>query len=248
MKFLNRSLNTLIAALLSISALGVSAAPVNKAPRQASDDVLRQMVTAYPDIQIDSVWASEIPGLYELHVGKDILYATQERYLLVGHIYDTKARRNLTLARLMNPRQWPAHAAIRLGKPTGQKLAVFTDPDCPWCRKLQSELEQLKDVDIHEFLYPLRPESPAKARAIWCNADRHHALVTAMQGGALTAPDDATCDISALEQAVTFGQARGIQDTPTLIRGDGEMWVGYLTLEQLRKWLAETTESNEEGQ
>ena len=248
MKLLNRSLNTLIATLLSISALSVSAAPVNKAPRQESAEVQRQLAAAYPDIQIDSVWRSEIPGLYELHVGKDILYATQERYLLVGHIYDTQARRNLTLARLMSSGQWPAHAAIRLGKPTGQKLAVFTDPDCPWCRKLQSELEQLKEVDIHEYLYPLRPESPAKARAIWCDADRHHALVTAMQGGTVAAPDDATCDISALEQAVTFGQARGIQETPTLIRGDGEMWVGYLTLEQLRTWLAETTESNKESQ
>ena len=248
MKILNRPLNILIAALLSISALGVSAAPENKSPREVSDTVQRQLAAAYPDIQIDSVWGSEIPGLYELHVGKDILYATKDHYLIVGHIYDTKARRNLTLARLMNPRQWPANAAIRLGKPTGQKLAVFTDPDCPWCRKLQGELEQLTDVDIHEYLYPLRPESPAKARAIWCNADRHHALVTAMQGGAVAAPDDATCDISALEQVVAFGQARGIQESPTLIRGDGEMWVGYLTPEQLRKWLAETTESNEEGQ
>lgn len=248
MKFPNRALNLLIAALLSISAPGVSAAPVNKSPRQESAEVQRQLAAAYPDIQIDSVWTSEVPGLYELHVGKDILYATKDHYLIVGHIYDTQARRNLTLARLMSAGQWPTDAAIRLGKSTGQKLAVFTDPDCPWCRKLQSELEQLKDVDVHEFLYPLRPESPAKARAIWCNPDRHHALVTAMQGGAVAAPDDATCDISALEQAVAFGQARGFQDTPTLIRGDGEMWVGYLTLEQLRKWLAESTESKKESQ
>lgn len=208
----------------------------------------RQLAAAYPDIQIDSVWRSEVPGLYELHVGKDILYATKDHYLIVGHIYDTKARRNLTLARLMNPGKWPVHAAIRLGKSTGQKLAVFTDPDCPWCRKLQGELAQLTEVDIHEYLYPLRPESPAKARAIWCNADRHNALVTAMQGGTVAAPDDATCDISALEQVVAFGQARGFQGTPTLIRGDGEMWEGYLTPEQLRKWLAETTESNEGSQ
>lgn len=248
MKFINRSLNILMAALLSVSALSVSAAPVNKAPRQESDAVQQQLAAVYPDIQIDSVWRSEIPGLYELHVGKDILYATKDHYLIVGHIYDTKARRNLTLARLMNPRQWPADAAIRLGKSTGQKLAVFTDPDCPWCRKLQNELEHLKEVDVHEFLYPLRPESPAKARAIWCNPDRHYALVTAMQGSAVPAPDDATCDISQLEKVVAFGQARGIQETPTLIRGDGEIWVGYLTPEQLRKWLAESTETPEERQ
>lgn len=245
MKFPIYSPNILIATLLSISAFSVSAAPNNKAPRQEPAEVQQQLAATYPDIQIDSVWSSEIPGLYELHVGNDILYATKDHYLMVGHIYDTKARRNLTLARLMNPGQWPAHAAIRTGKSTGQKLAVFTDPDCPWCRKLQSELDQLKDVDVHEFLYPLRPESPGKARAIWCNPDRHHALNVAMQGGTVAAPDDATCDISALEQVVAFGHARGFQKTPTLIRGDGEIWEGYLTPEQLRKWLAETTEHNE---
>lgn len=236
--------HVLITTLLSASALSVSAAM----PRQESEEVQRLLAAAYPDIQIDSVWGSEIPGLYELHVGKDILYASKERYLLVGHIYDTKTRRNLTLARLMMAEQWPVNAAIRLGNPAGQKLAVFTDPDCPWCRKLQSELEQLKEVDVHEFLYPLRPESPAKARAIWCNPNRHKALVSAMQGGVVPTPDDAPCDISALEQSAAFGQARGFQETPTLIRGDGEMWVGYLTLEQLRKWLAETTETQEKSQ
>ncbi|MDX1252268.1 MAG: DsbC family protein [Gammaproteobacteria bacterium] len=244
MKNLNRLIRVLIATLLSVSALGVTAAM----PHQETEEVHRQLSAAYPDIQIDSVWGSEIPGLYELHVGKDILYATKERYLLVGHIYDTKVRRNLTLARLMIPEQWPANAAIRLGNPAGRKLAVFTDPDCPWCRKLQGELEQLKEADVHEFLYPLRPESPAKARAIWCSQDRHTSLVNAMQGGNVPAPDDARCDISALEQAVAFGQSRGFQETPTLVRGDGEVWTGYLTLEQLRKWLAETTETKEEGQ
>lgn len=234
-----------MAALLSLGAAGVSAAPVNKSPRQESAEIQRQLAAAYPDIQIDAVWTTQIPGLYELRVGKDILYATYDGYLIVGHIYDTNARRNLTLARLMGAGQWPTEAAIRIGAPTGQKLAVFTDPDCPWCRKLQDELEQLKDVDVHEFLYPLRPESPAKARAIWCHPDRHQALVTAMQAGAMSTPDEAPCDSSALEQAVAFGQARGLQHTPTLIRGDGEMWVGYLTREQIRKWLAESTEKQE---
>lgn len=247
MKFFNSALNPLIAILLSISAAHASAAPVNYLPRQESTEVQQQLAAAYPDIQIDSVWTSEVPGLYELRVGKDILYATKDHYLIVGHIYDTKARRNLTLARLMGVGQWPTDAAIRLGSPTGQKLAVFTDPDCPWCRKLQNELEQLKDVDVHEFLYPLRPESPAKARAIWCNQDRQHALDAAMQGEAVAVPDDATCDISPLEKAVAFGQARGLHETPTLIRGDGEMWVGYLTVDQLRKWLAESTERKEKN-
>src|SRR6185369_5066495 len=68
----------------------------------------------------------------------------------------------------------PVKNAIIMGNPKGtKKLYVFTDPDCPYCRKGHLELKKLAkiapDVDIHIMLFPL-PMHPAaydKSRAVF---------------------------------------------------------------------------------
>ena len=54
-------------------------------------------------------------------------------------------------------------------------LAIFSDPDCPYCRKLESDIRSLTDVTIYTFLMPLaslHPAAHAKADSVWCAKDR----------------------------------------------------------------------------
>jgi len=51
-------------------------------------------------------------------------------------------------------------------------LAIFSDPDCPYCRRLEAEMTSLTDITIYTFLMPiasLHPEARSKAIAIWCS-------------------------------------------------------------------------------
>ena len=69
----------------------------------------------------------------------------------------------------------PLKEALMMGpKNAKKKVAVFTDPDCPYCQKLHEEIKILQskrhDIAFYIFLRPLpmHKESPKKAEAILC--------------------------------------------------------------------------------
>ena len=50
-----------------------------------------------------------------------------------------------------------------------RRLAVFGDPNCGYCKRLERDLVALKDVTIYTVVYPvLGPDSLDKPRAIVC--------------------------------------------------------------------------------
>ncbi len=232
------------------AALGLMAVMAVQASQEVPDDIQRSIRAAYPGTHIDSMRAAEIPGLYELRMGVNVAYsAAQGRYLLIGHIFDTKTGQDLTQARLniasakvIDWQTLPLDAAIRSGTPGGEKIAIFTDPDCPYCRKLSSILPSLKGVEVYEFLYPmaeLHPQAHAKSVAVWCSQDRRAALDKAMKDQpvvALARPRK-NCDASAIDRILAFGKTNNFHGTPTLVRGDGTVLAGYRPLEQLQAWV-----------
>jgi thiol:disulfide interchange protein DsbC len=236
----------LLGAVLTVGSLASGA----HGGQEASEEVQRTLRAAYPGTRIDSVQESEFPGLYELRMGNNIAYSTvQGRYLLIGHIFDTRTGQDLTQARLTAAtasrrvawQSLPQEASIRWGTPGPAKVAVFTDPDCPYCRKLRDILAGLKNVEIHEFLYPLaelHPQAVTKSRAVWCSPDRAAALDKAMKNQRL-APPAKSCDASVIDRVIAFGKENGFYGTPTLVRSDGVVLAGYRPLDQLQTWIDE---------
>lgn len=214
-------------------------------------EVERALRAAFPATRIDKILPSEFSGLYELHMGKNVAYGTpKSRYLLVGHIYDTSAGEDVTQRRIdaltPNRTDWsdlPLDAAIRHGMPGGVKVAVYTDPDCPYCRKLAAAMPKIEGVEWYELLYPLaelHPAAPAKARAILCHSDRPAALQAALQDQALASPAancDAQKDLRRIEESA---RKLGVAGTPTLIREDGAMLRGMASVEALQAWVRAT--------
>ena len=56
------------------------------------------------------------------------------------------------------------------GSPASRKVAIFEDPNCGYCKKLEKSILDIGDVTIYVFLYPvLGPDSLAKSKQVWCS-------------------------------------------------------------------------------
>jgi thiol:disulfide interchange protein DsbC len=134
----------------------------------------------------------------------------------------------------------PLKDAVILGpKSAKKKVIVFTDPDCPYCRKLHEEMktvvEKRKDVAFHLLLYPLpsHKEAYPKSQAVLC--DKSLVLLDdAFTGKPVPAPK---CDNEAVERNLALGKEFNITSTPTLIREDGVVMSGALPADKLSDWI-----------
>jgi thiol:disulfide interchange protein DsbC len=205
----------------------------------------------YPQANIESVTKTPYLGLYEMLVDGEVLYTDPDfSYMIVGSIIDTKTRINLTDARQREIEdkklkslafpfdQLPFDLAIKKVKGDGsRKVAVFSDPDCPFCRKLEKEIEKVNNVTIYVFLYPieqLHPKAPEVSRAIWCAPDRLKAWDEYMLKG--LAPKSAKCD-NPVDKIVTYGQSKKINGTPTIFFADGKRVPGAIPVERFEELL-----------
>ena len=82
-------------------------------------------------------------------------------YVIVGSIYDTATKKNLTEARLRELNRvafdsLPLDLAFKRVKGNGaRKLAMFSDADCPFCARLEKEMKGIDNVTIYTFLFPI---------------------------------------------------------------------------------------------
>ncbi|MFC1536235.1 DsbC family protein [Pseudomonadota bacterium] len=195
------------------------------------------------DLNIDAIRRTPVSGIYEITIGANIYYVDHSgKYLFSGHLFDTTKKTDLTAARLqeINKVEWsvlPLDMAIASGDADGVEMAVFTDPDCPYCRKLEESLKELKGVKVYTFLLPLtqlHPDARRKSEAIWCAKDRHAALAQVMlkgkpiTGGGCKTP---------LNDIAMLAASLNIQGTPTIIAKDGRKLSGSMPAEQLKAWL-----------
>ena len=215
-------------------------------------DVEKSVRQAFPKTPITSIRPTPIEGLVEIVAGKNVLYADPTgRYLVLGSIYDMHTKTDLTAERkaAASSIAWeslPLDSAITYGGSGQQKLAVFFDPDCPWCKRFHEQLTALKDVEVYAILYPIagrHPDTKSKAATILCSADPLKALDAVMAGGELPDSTDQAClsrATASIVQVEAFARSNNIQGTPTLVAPDGRMRPGFMPAEQLKTWLANT--------
>jgi len=195
--------------------------------------------------KIDEVNKSPIPGVYELRVGTDLFYSDAEgNYLIQGNIIDTKQQRNLTEERqekllAVDFSALPLKDAFTIVRGNGKrKVAIFEDPNCPYCKRFERELQKVDNITVHMFLYPiLGQDSNDKSRNLWCAKDRAVAWQDWMVRDKPV--PTAQCDTAALTRNVEFGRKYRITGTPTMIMADGTRVPGAVSAQQFEKLLAE---------
>lgn len=232
----------LSATLFSLLTLGLSAC-------QAGDTEIRQAVqTLAPDAKITQIGKTGINGLREVTItgeqGPMVVYADEAgKFILVGDLLEVKTKRNLTKERMdtLTAVKWdslPLQDAIKVVQGNGQrKLAVFSDPDCPYCRKAEAEFAKLDNVTIYTFLYPLafHKDAGRKAALVWCSPDRGQAWLDLMLRGK-TPEGKADCD-TPLDKNLALGARLKVEGTPAMFLPSGKRIPGYVPAARLEALL-----------
>ena len=197
-------------------------------------------------VKVDAVTKTPYLGLYEVRVDGEILYTDEKMsYIFSGNIIDAKSMQNLTEKRLreLSGIKWdnlPLNAAVKTVRGNGKRtLAVFSDPNCPYCKRFEKDLAKVDDITIYTFLYPiLSDDSHVKAKAVWCAADRPKAWSELMLNAKV--PPVADCD-TPIDKNLELGHKYRINGTPTLVFTNGERVSGAVPGDQLEKLLAQNT-------
>ncbi len=181
--------------------------------------------------RIESMRFDESIGMYEIFAHGQVFYISQNlKYLFVGNIIDLQSRKNVTAERVRELRRvdfssLPREDAIRLSG-GNRAIAVFTDVDCPYCKKLHGELKKLKDTSVYVFLYPLSEEGRKKSIEIWCSEDRLKSLDAAFEGKKVKG---GSCPDHPVDRNLSLGRKFFISGTPTVITDSNEVINGYAT-------------------
>lgn len=233
------------AGLLAILATGVSVAD------EAS--LKKAIEAAYPKFKVESVTKTSYPGLYEVFMGGQIVYTDEKLNFLIaeGRLVDPKTKKDITGERLeeltkIDFNSLPLNQAIKVVKGNGsRKLVVFSDVDCPFCKRLeQNELSNIDDVTVYTFLYPiesLHPDAANKSKSIWCAPNRVKAWNDWIFNNKLPS-SAAKCDVP-LENVGEMARKYGVTSTPTLFFADGKRMLGAQPHKEIERYLQAASKS-----
>lgn len=207
--------------------------------------IKKNLTAEFPKADVTRVVKTPYAGLYEVVIDGQIVYADENaHYLFLGSVVDTKTKKNLTNERLakltaVNPDTLPLDQAIKFVKGDGsRKLVVFSDPECPYCKRLEQTLTKVNNITVYDFPYPietLHPGTTAVSKAIWCAKDRNAAWQDALLRN-IYPKNDGKCD-NPVDANVALGNKLHISGTPTLIFADGQRVPGAIPAEKLEQLL-----------
>lgn len=210
-------------------------------------DIKKNIEARFPGAKVDSVAPSPIAGVYEVVVdGAHVIYSDEKAdYVITGEMLETANRRNLTREKLDKLSEvkfdtLPLDQAITTVKGAGKrKLAVFSDPDCPYCKKLEQELALLDNVTIYVFAYPLpmHADAPRKSRLVWCSANRAQAWLDLMLKNKV--PEGKGDCANPIDANLALGQKLNVQGTPAIILANGKRLPGLVPASRLNALLDE---------
>jgi thiol:disulfide interchange protein DsbC len=198
-------------------------------------------------VKVDAVTKTPYGGLFEVRTNGDIFYTdASARYIVVGKIVDLTTYQDLTRARQDELHAFrfadlPLDDAIKVVKGDGRRvMAVFEDPNCPYCRKLHATLRQLDNVTIYTFLLTLLAEDSAvKARNISCAPDPARAWLAWMDTSTAAPAAPASCR-APNDRVLALGQRLHVTGTPTIYFPDGTRTGSAFALAQLESRLDAT--------
>jgi thiol:disulfide interchange protein DsbC len=199
----------------------------------------------YANTVFGEIRPTPFAGIYEVDMGKNIAYTDANGELfLFGHIFDMNTRHDITADRVaqlnkVDFSKLPLDKAIKVVKGNGsRKFAVFSDPDCPFCKRLESTLSGVTDYTAYVFLFPidsLHPNATSKSESIWCAKDRAAAWTAALTKGVEPQAKKCANPIADLQK---LGNGLGVNGTPTIIRADGILMPGAADKPQLEAFLS----------
>ena len=232
-------MNKLLSAIAFIGAALLCTSPLHAQQEQQLRAEIQKKLGA--NAKVKSVSPAPVSGLYEVLVGNDIFYTDASgKYLIQGEIIELASGKNITEQRQvdLNRIKWsdltPANAIKNVRGNGSRQLAVFSDPNCGYCKRLEKSLQQLDNITIYTYLIPiLSPDSTQKAKQIWCSSDPYKTYIDWMVNG--IAPSGKGECSTPLDKNMAFAKTYGITGTPTLFFTDGSRFPGAVQITDIEK-------------
>jgi thiol:disulfide interchange protein DsbC len=162
-----------IGTALAAAALGQT--PAAAPPRSAEAAAIKKLLEQrFEGVSIGNISKTPYFGLYEVQFDEQLVYTDAKvTYVIVGSVYDAATKKNLTEAKQREYSRvafdsLPLELAFKRVKGNGaRKLAIFSDPDCPYCARpnrssrasTMSRSTRLSDRSLH-------PDSARKSKMI----------------------------------------------------------------------------------
>ena len=224
-----------------------AAAVSNKnVPADVAKTITSKLESRYADrkLKVEEIAAAPVTGWYEVVVnGKNLVYVdASAEYMLVGDLISTQDGKSLTEERkaVLNKIDYdklPFDKAIKEVRGNGKlQVAVFSDPDCPFCKKLEHEFGKMTDITIYNFMMPipqLHPDAARKAVQIMCQPNTTKAWIEWMREGKMPA-SVAEC-ANHVAETTALGESFGFNGTPTIVFPNGQVQSGFAPLPQLEE-------------
>lgn len=217
------------------------------ATSQAADDqhkiLQAKIAKLFPGAEIGEFKDSGVTDIKQFNIGARVFYLTKDgRFLFQGDIYDLDNAVNLTEVAENSARKT---ALEKLGKEStlaytaeNEKrfIYVFTDIDCPYCRRLHSEIDQYmtKGIGVRYLFLPFKGQkSYDKSVSVWCSKNPQKTMTNATKSRRIR---KATCE-NPVEKHIALGEEFGIRGTPAIVLDNGEMIPGYRPVGEMEKLL-----------
>lgn len=233
---------TLVAALVFNAIFAHAAEPTNNWTK--ADEVQANLLKRYPSTKISDIKETPIEGVFQVTMGKNIAYVDKSgRYFMFGRLFDMQNQLDLSESeqktiQKMNFDSLPLKDAIKIKKGNAKRVfAVFTDPDCPYCKQLESTVSRMDNYTMYVFLFPiasLHPDAPQTAQSIWCASSSYKVFQAYVLDG--VKPKTQTCN-NPIQRNIELAEKLGVSGTPTLFHASGKMSAGAMSRQDLEAWL-----------
>jgi thiol:disulfide interchange protein DsbC len=228
----------LFASLFSLATLAASEDPATV--------IKRTLAERYPQAKVLDVQPAPVSGMFTVFMSDNaVVYSdATANFLFVGKLINTQTRKDVATELLdarypIDYQKLPFQRAIKIVKGDGSRsMAVFEDPDCPYCQELEKQLQSIDNVTEYVFLYPLKevhPTAMAHSQAIWCSPDR---AATWTQWMTDRKPlGEHTCDGDPIAEIRELADRFHVESTPTVVLSTGQRLRGAIPAAQLQALL-----------
>ncbi|WP_183085204.1 thioredoxin fold domain-containing protein [Trinickia fusca] len=123
-------------------------------------------------------------------------------------------------------------------QPPGKTLYVYSDPNCPACRRFESHIDDLsKDFSVYVFPVAYQDGSAKVAAQILCAQDRKQKWIDTMthaKSGDVAAGNDCVQAYSGIKANMESFDALGFTSTPRIVSGTGYVFAPGATANAIR--------------
>jgi len=204
--------------------------------------------------EVKDVAPAHVSGLFAISVtGNDgrsgLIYMDySKKYIISGVTVRLEDKQNITRAEMMDLNRVdtssiPVEDSLVVGNPKAPKKAfLFTDPLCPFCKKLHPELKKAVEADPELVFFikllplpGLHPDSVRISKTIMCENSLE--LLESSFAGEKT--PDPKCESDVIDRITNLAKELGISATPTLVLPDGRIAPGYRPAEKILEMINE---------